>query len=156
ERSRRRRVRRIADARLSRSDLLCDGTLGFAGLPREPREPTCIEDAHHAGRSGQHAEGVDLRETRRHAHTPRLFVPNARHMTIEARHHGGHGGHGGKDVQDSHSASSASSVVERFLPWLGLAIIAVSETATLLHIEPFWTWNTPIAWTGFIVFADAI
>ena len=77
-------------------------------------------------------------------------------MTIEARHHGGHGGHGGKDVQDSHSASSASSVVERFLPWLGLAILAVSETATLLHIEPFWTWNTPIAWTGFIVFADAI
>jgi len=40
--------------------------------------------------------------------------------------------------------------------WLGLAIMAVSETATLLRIEPFWTWNTPIAWTGFIVFADAI
>jgi hypothetical protein len=32
----------------------------------------------------------------------------------------------------------------------------VSQTATLLHIEPFWSWNTPIAWTGFILFADAI
>lgn len=34
--------------------------------------------------------------------------------------------------------------------------MAISETATLLKIEPFWTWNTPIAWTGFIVFADSI
>jgi hypothetical protein len=32
----------------------------------------------------------------------------------------------------------------------------VSETATLLRIEPFWSWNTPIAWTGFILFADAV
>jgi len=39
---------------------------------------------------------------------------------------------------------------------LGAAIMAVSETMTLLHIEPFWSWNTPIAWTGFIIFADAI
>jgi len=47
-------------------------------------------------------------------------------------------------------------VVERLLPWIGLAIMVVSETATLLHIEPFWSWNTPIAWTGFIIFADSI
>jgi hypothetical protein len=40
--------------------------------------------------------------------------------------------------------------------WLGLAIMIVSESATLAHIEPFWSWNTPIAWTGFILFADAI
>ncbi len=40
--------------------------------------------------------------------------------------------------------------------WLGLAIMIVSETATLAQIEPFWSWNTPIAWTGFIIFADAI
>ena len=32
----------------------------------------------------------------------------------------------------------------------------VSEAATLANIEPFWSWNTPIAWTGFIIFADAI
>jgi hypothetical protein len=39
---------------------------------------------------------------------------------------------------------------------VGAAIMVVSETMTLLHIEPFWSWNTPIAWTGFIIFADAI
>jgi hypothetical protein len=31
-----------------------------------------------------------------------------------------------------------------------------SETATLARIEPFYSWNTPICWTGFIVFADAV
>jgi hypothetical protein len=40
--------------------------------------------------------------------------------------------------------------------WIGLATMIGSETATLAQIEPFWSWNTPIAWTGFIVFADAI
>ena len=40
--------------------------------------------------------------------------------------------------------------------WVGLAIMIVSEAATLAQIEPFWSWNTPIAWTGFILFADAI
>jgi hypothetical protein len=34
--------------------------------------------------------------------------------------------------------------------------MVVSETATVLHIEPFWSWNTPIAWTGFIIFADSL
>ena len=34
--------------------------------------------------------------------------------------------------------------------------MVVSEAATLARIEPFWSWNTPIAWTGFIVFADGI
>ena len=40
--------------------------------------------------------------------------------------------------------------------WLGLAIMAVSESATLARIEPFWSWNMPIAWTGFILFADGL
>jgi hypothetical protein len=40
--------------------------------------------------------------------------------------------------------------------WLGATIMIVSEAATLAKIEPFWSWNTPIAWTGFIIFADAI
>jgi hypothetical protein len=40
--------------------------------------------------------------------------------------------------------------------WIGLATMIVSETATLLQIEPFSSWNTPIAWTGFILFADGI
>jgi hypothetical protein len=40
--------------------------------------------------------------------------------------------------------------------WIGLAVMVGSEAATLAHVEPFWTWNTPIAWTGFILFADGI
>ena len=38
----------------------------------------------------------------------------------------------------------------------GLAIMIVSEAATVAGIEPFHSWNTPICWTGFILFADAI
>ena len=40
--------------------------------------------------------------------------------------------------------------------WLGVGIMLFSEAATLAKIEPFWSWNTPICWTGFILFADAI
>jgi hypothetical protein len=40
--------------------------------------------------------------------------------------------------------------------WIGLAVMVGSEGATLAHVEPFWTWNTPIAWTGFILFADGM
>jgi hypothetical protein len=40
--------------------------------------------------------------------------------------------------------------------WAGLLIMIVSETATLLRVEPFWSWNTPIAWTGFVLFADGV
>ena len=40
--------------------------------------------------------------------------------------------------------------------WLGAGIMILSEGATLAKIEPFWSWNTPICWTGFILFADAI
>lgn len=39
---------------------------------------------------------------------------------------------------------------------IGLAIMLVSEAATLAQIEPFSSWNTPICWTGFILFADGI
>ena len=39
---------------------------------------------------------------------------------------------------------------------LGLAVMIVSETATLAGIEPFYSWNTPICWTGFILFADSV
>ena len=38
---------------------------------------------------------------------------------------------------------------------VGLGLMIVTETATLAGIEPFASWNTPIAWTGFIIFADA-
>jgi hypothetical protein len=39
---------------------------------------------------------------------------------------------------------------------IGLTIMFVSQAATLAGIEPFASWNTPICWTGFIIFADAI
>ncbi len=39
---------------------------------------------------------------------------------------------------------------------LGLAVMIGSETATLAGVEPFASWNTPTAWTGFIIFADAV
>jgi hypothetical protein len=39
---------------------------------------------------------------------------------------------------------------------VGLGIIAISEAAMLARIEPFWSWHTPIAWTGFILFADGL
>jgi hypothetical protein len=40
--------------------------------------------------------------------------------------------------------------------WIGLLVMLVSEAATLAGIEPFHSWNTPIAWTGYILFADGI
>jgi hypothetical protein len=40
------------------------------------------------------------------------------------------------------------------LAWVGLAVMVVSQGATIAGIEPFATWNTPVCWTGFIVFAD--
>jgi hypothetical protein len=38
----------------------------------------------------------------------------------------------------------------------GLAIMIGSEAATIAHLEPFYSWNTPICWTGFILFADSV
>jgi hypothetical protein len=40
--------------------------------------------------------------------------------------------------------------------WIGLLIIFSSQAATLAKIEPFHSWHTPIAWTGYILFADGI
>ena len=42
------------------------------------------------------------------------------------------------------------------MAWLGLLVMILSEASTLARVEPFWSWNTPIAWTGFILFADGI
>src|SRR5262245_49045727 len=39
---------------------------------------------------------------------------------------------------------------------IGLLVMVVSQTATFAKIEPFYSWNTPIAWTGFILFADSV
>jgi hypothetical protein len=39
---------------------------------------------------------------------------------------------------------------------VGLGIIAMSEAGMLAKMEPFWSWHTPIAWTGYIVFVDGL
>lgn len=40
--------------------------------------------------------------------------------------------------------------------WFGLALLALSEVAMLARIEPFWTWHTPFAWTGYILLLDGV
>lgn len=40
--------------------------------------------------------------------------------------------------------------------WVGLLILAISEAAMLRRVEPFWTWHTPFAWTGYILLVDGI
>src|SRR5512140_573185 len=39
--------------------------------------------------------------------------------------------------------------------WIGLLVMTASELAMLGHVEPFWSWHTPIAWTGYILLIDA-
>jgi hypothetical protein len=39
---------------------------------------------------------------------------------------------------------------------VGLALMIGSQAATFAGVEPFASWNTPIVWTGFILFADAL
>ncbi|HVC18485.1 MAG TPA: hypothetical protein VNE16_00290 [Vicinamibacterales bacterium] len=43
-----------------------------------------------------------------------------------------------------------------FYALVGLLAMLVSEAGMLLHVQPFWSWHTPIAWTGFILFADGL
>jgi hypothetical protein len=40
--------------------------------------------------------------------------------------------------------------------WLGLGVIIVAEVLMFLRVEPVATWFTPIVWTGYILFADAL
>jgi hypothetical protein len=39
--------------------------------------------------------------------------------------------------------------------WIGLAVMLVSEAGMLARVEPFASWHTPIAWTGYILLVDA-
>jgi hypothetical protein len=43
-----------------------------------------------------------------------------------------------------------------FYAWLGLVLLVISETGMLMKLEPYWTWHTPLAWTGYIFFVDGI
>jgi hypothetical protein len=38
----------------------------------------------------------------------------------------------------------------------GLLAMAVSEVFMIFRTEPFWSWHTPIAWTGYILFVDGL
>lgn len=40
--------------------------------------------------------------------------------------------------------------------WIGLAAMATSEAAMLARLEPFFTFHTPVVWTGYILFADGL
>jgi hypothetical protein len=40
--------------------------------------------------------------------------------------------------------------------WLGLATIVISQAGVFTGIEPFLTFHTPIAWTGYILLVDGI
>jgi len=39
---------------------------------------------------------------------------------------------------------------------IGAGILTLSEAGMLVRVEPFWTWHTPIAWTGYILLIDGI
>jgi len=39
---------------------------------------------------------------------------------------------------------------------IGLVIMLVSEAGMLTRIEPFWSWHTPICWTGYILLTDGV
>jgi hypothetical protein len=39
---------------------------------------------------------------------------------------------------------------------IGIIVLAVSETGMLMQVEPFWTWHTPFAWTGYILLLDGV
>jgi hypothetical protein len=40
--------------------------------------------------------------------------------------------------------------------WLGLAWMGVAEVLMFLRVQPVYQWFTPIMWTGYILFADAL
>ena len=40
--------------------------------------------------------------------------------------------------------------------WAGLALLVLSEAAMLAQVEPFWTWHTPFAWTGYVLLVDGV
>jgi hypothetical protein len=40
--------------------------------------------------------------------------------------------------------------------WFGLAVMLVSQAGLLARVSPFYHWHTPIAWTGYIFFVDAL
>ena len=57
------------------------------------------------------------------------------------------------------TVAATPTATERRLPgyaWIGVLVMAVSEAGMLARIEPFASWHTPIAWTGYILFVDGL
>jgi hypothetical protein len=54
-----------------------------------------------------------------------------------------------------HRAPAERKPIPRYA-LLGAAIMAVSQTGMLRHVEPFWSWHTCIAWTGYLLFVDGL
>ncbi len=40
--------------------------------------------------------------------------------------------------------------------WIGLAVMATSEAGMAARVEPFFTFHTPIVWTGYILLVDGL
>jgi hypothetical protein len=60
----------------------------------------------------------------------------------------------GQQLVQRSSARSASSLD---VAAVGAVVVMIgSQAATLARVEPFYSWNTPICWTGFILFADSL
>jgi hypothetical protein len=62
-------------------------------------------------------------------------------------------------MSDRQSVNRHAAGSDRRLPlsaWVGLGIIAISEAGMLARLEPFWSWHTPIAWTGYIFLVDGL
>src|SRR5262249_3505089 len=116
------------DGRGGRADAPAHRTDGYGRSALERR--WCA-----SGRACRRAENAD------HARRPRQHDEGA-----DSRQRRWCAGARGVLVQDSRDV----------MLWLGVGIMVGSETATLWRVEPFYSWNTPIAWTGFILFADSI
>jgi hypothetical protein len=61
-----------------------------------------------------------------------------------------------QNVPRSSSRPAMSALPHEAWAIAGLAVMILSEAATFARLEPFHSWNTPICWTGFILFADAV
>jgi hypothetical protein len=40
--------------------------------------------------------------------------------------------------------------------WIGLAVIIISQVGMFVRVEPFYSWHTPTAWTGYILLVDGL
>jgi hypothetical protein len=40
--------------------------------------------------------------------------------------------------------------------WVGLAVMVTSQIGMFAGVEPFYSWHTPISWTGYILLVDGI